>query len=572
MLGETLRDPPAGVESAGHQWLLRAGYVRQLAQGIFSYLALGQRTMQRIEGILRAEMTAIGGVEISMPVVQPAEIWERTGRYDSVGPELTRLRDRRDRALVLAMTHEEVVATLAATEITSHRQLPKLVFQIQTKWRDDPRPRAGLIRTREFTMEDSYSLDADDAGLDAQYRAHAAAYATVFRRCGLPVVVVGSDAGMMGGTESHEYMYLADVGEDTVVLCDGCGYARNRQVAASRKAPSPEEPPRAVARLSTPGASTIEQLCASLGVPAWRTAKTILLTAHHHRPGGTTHNEPVVVVLRGDTTLNEAKLAALVGGAAFTPMTGEEVTAAGAVAGYASPVGLTGVRIVADALVLEAPNLVAGANEPDAHLANVNIGRDWRPAVAGDVVNADAGDGCATCGSPLRTARGVEVANTFKLGTRYADALGARYLDPDGATRPVVMGSYGIGVSRLLACVAEAHHDTRGLRWPAAVSPFHVHLTTLVDPDSPARAVAERAYRELEASGIDVLFDDRGERPGVQFADADLIGVPLRLTVSRRSLDAGGIEVKARGHDEASVIAEDALVGSVARRWSELTA
>jgi len=568
LFGETLREAPAGIESAGHQFLLRAGYVRQLGQGIFSYLPLGWEAMMRIEAILRDELAAIGGVEISLPVVHPAELWQLSGRYQAIGAELTRFKDRRERDMVLAMTHEEVVASLAAGEISSYRQLPKLVFQIQIKWRDDPRPRAGMIRAREFTMKDSYSLDLDEAGLEVQYRAHYEAYFKIFARSGLPVIAVGADVGVMGGSGAHEFMYLSPLGEDTLVLCDACGYAQNRQVATSRKQPAEPEEPREPRRVATPHASTIEELASTLEVNKARTAKLVFLAAEHRGEDGKTVARSILGVVRGDTELNEAKLANLLGGAELRPMTLEEIAAIGAVAGFASPIGLTGGEVIADELVMSSPNLVAGANEEGWHLLDTNAGRDWQPDVVADIVSADDGDGCSVCGQPLRTERGVEVGNIFKLGTKYADAFGATYLDPDGNSKPIVMGSYGIGVGRLLACIAEEHHDERGLRLPVSVAPYAVHLTVLRGSDSPAGEAAERVYASLEAAGIGVLFDDRGERPGVQFADADLIGLPLRLTVSERSLGAGGVELKRRDGDESRIVAEETLVPEVrAELW-----
>ncbi len=563
LFGETLREAPAGIESPGHQFLLRAGYVRQLGQGIFSYLPLAWQSMMHIEQILREELMAIGGVEVSLPVVHPAELWQQSGRYQKIGAELTRFKDRRDRDMVLAMTHEEVVASLAAGEISSYRQLPRLVFQIQIKWRDDPRPRAGMIRAREFTMKDSYSLDLDEAGLDTQYRAHYDAYFKIFSRCGLPVVAVGADVGIMGGSGAHEFMYLTPLGEDTLVLCDSCGYAQNRQVATSRKIFADPEELREVRRVETPHATTIEELAELLDVAKARTAKIVFLAAEDRNEDGELVVGLIVAVVRGDTDLNEAKLANLLGGPELRPMTLDEIGSLGAVAGFASPIGLIGGKVIADELVMSSPNLVAGANEEGWHLLDTNPGRDWQPDIVADIVAADDGDACSVCGSPLRTERGVEVGNIFKLGTRFADAFGATYLDPDGNAKPIVMGSYGIGVGRLLACIAEEHHDERGLRLPAAIAPYAVHLTVLRGADSAAGDVAERVYAALEAGGISVLFDDRGERPGVQFADADLIGLPVRLTVSERSLKAGGIELKRRDGDEARVVAEDALVREV---------
>ncbi len=415
------------------------------------------------------------------------------------------------------MTHEEVVASLAASEIHSHRQLPRLVFQIQMKWRDDPRPRAGLIRTREFAMKDSYSLDADEAGLDAQYQRHYRAYFRIFGRCGLPVVAVGSDVGMMGGSAAHEYMYLTPLGEDTLVLCDSCGYAaepaggdvgegarRGGGAAAGRDASTPRARPRSTSSPPSSASSRRGRPRSSSSSPS-----TAARTA---RP----RTQPVVAVVRGDTSLNESKLGHLLDGAELRPMNATELDAIGAVGGFASPIGLTGATVIADQLVMDSPNLVAGANEADWHLLNTNAGRDWQPSAVADVAAADEGDPCSVCGEPLRTVRGVEVANIFKLGTRYSEALGANYLDPDGNERPVVMGSYGIGVGRLLACVAEEHHDEQGLRLPVNVAPFPVHLAALGGSGTRVADAAELLYAALGAAGVEVLFDDRDERAGVQ--------------------------------------------------------
>lgn len=421
-------------------------------------------------------------------------------------------------------------------------------------------------------MKDSYSLDLDDAGLDTQYRAHYEAYFKIFARCGLPVIAVGADVGIMGGTGAHEFMYLTPLGEDTLVLCDSCGYAQNRQVATSRKPVAEPEEPRPVRRVATPHATTIEELATMLEVEWARTAKIVFLAGEHRGEEGKPVMRLIVAVVRGDTDLNEAKLANLFGGAELRPMTLDEIASIGAVAGFASPIGLTGGEVVVDELVMASPNLVAGANEEGWHLLETNAGRDWQPDIVADIVSADDGDGCSVCGEPLRTVRGVEVGNIFRLGTRFAKAFGATYLDPEGNAQPIVMGCYGIGVGRLLACIAEEHHDERGLRLPVAVAPYLVHLTVLRGSDTPAGDVAERVYGTLEAAGIGVLFDDRGERPGVKFADADLIGLPVRLTVSDRSLNAGGIELKRRDSDEARIVAEDTLIAEIRAKLDGLPA
>jgi prolyl-tRNA synthetase len=538
LFGTTLREAPAIAETPGYQLLLRGAFIRQLGQGIFSYLPLAWRVMRKIEQVMREEMDAAGGVEMSMPLVHSAELWKRSGRLATIGPEMARFSDRRDRGLVLAMTHEEVVASLAASEVHSWRQLPKLVYHIQLKFRDDPRPRAGLIRAREFTMKDAYTLDRDEAGLDQQYRRLHRAYERIFERCQLPVIAVAADVGMMGGSGAHEFMYLSPLGEDTVVLCSSCGYAQNRQVARAAKPVVAPEAPLPLERVATPGASTIAELCALLAVPPERTAKAVFMATSDMRL--------VLAVVRGDMQLNEAKLANLLGAAELRPMTPDEIALTGCVAGYASPVGVDGrAVVVVDEVVAESPNLVAGANEEGWHVRNVNVGRDYEPDHIADLTAVEDGQACVECGSLLGTERAVEVGNIFKLGTKYSTSLGATYLSEDGAERPVVMGSYGIGVGRLFACIAEEHRDDRGLCWPAPVAPFAVHICALGDD---GLAAAEDLAESLESVGLDVLIDDRGERAGVQFADAELIGCPVQLTVSKRSLASGGFEAKLRSN------------------------
>ena len=568
--GLTLREAPAGIEAESHRFLLRAGFIRQLGQGLYSYLPLAHRSITRIENILREEMNRIGGQEMTMPVVHPAEIWRRSGRYDGVGPEMARFKDRKNSDLVLAMTHEEVVADLCRTEIQSHRQLPQLVYHIQTKFRDDPRPRAGLIRVREFTMKDSYTLDHDAEGLARQYRAHYEAYFRIFGRCGLPTIAVGSDVGMMGGSQAHEFMYLTPVGEDTLVLCDACGYAANRQIARFSKAPAEPEAPLPLERVATPGAQTIRELAEFLGIPAARTAKAVFLTAGLD---GGAREELVVAIIRGDMDVNETKLANAVGASWLRPAEEEAIRSAGATPGYASPIGLTSGTVVVDDSIPESPNLVAGANEQDVHFRNVNPGRDYDPGLVTDIAVAEDGHSCVECGEPVRTSRGVEVGNIFQLGTRYGDAAGARFLDESGVERPIWMGSYGIGSGRLLACVAEQHHDENGLCWPMSVSPYDVHLIPLVGrsgADDEAGKEAERLHDSLEEAGLEVLLDDRDERAGVKFADADLIGIPLRVVISRRSLDRGGVEVRVRGERSAEIVPLEHLAETLASRRAEL--
>ncbi len=562
MFSSTLRQPPSEAEVASYQFLLRAGFIRQLAAGIFTYLPLAWRSLRKIEDILRQEIDAIGGQELKMPVVHPAALWQETGRWHAIGPELARLQDRQGRDMALAMTHEEVVTDLARRDIHSYKQLPQLIYHIQTKFRDDPRPRAGLVRVREFDMLDSYSLDRDEAGLDCQYRAHYRAYFNIFDRCALPVIAVGSDVGMMGGQMAHEYMYLTPIGEDTLILCDRCGYSANQQVARFIKPPAPRQDARPVEKIATPNTKTIDALAALLNIPPAQTAKAIFIVATLSE-GGRDVERFVFVVVRGDMVLNETKLANALHARELRPATEAEIRAIGAEPGYGSPVGVRGALIVADDAVASSPNLVAGANEPGFHLLNVNLGRDYVPDIVADIASARAGDGCPECGAPLRASRGVEVGNIFKLGTRYSAAMGATFLDEDGQTRPVVMGSYGIGAGRLLACVAEEHHDDKGLTWPVTVAPYHVALVWLPGNSDETHAAAERIYEALQASDFQVLFDDRRVTPGVKFADADLIGLPLRVTVSERSLARGGVEIKRRDRAETRLVAESELVDAL---------
>jgi prolyl-tRNA synthetase len=557
LFSRTLRDIPSEAETVSHQLLLRAGFIRQLSTGIFSYLPLARQSLTKIENILRQEMNAIGGQEITMPVVHPADVWQATGRWYQIGSEMGRFKDRNERDMVLSMTHEEVIANLAHSEIHSYRQLPQLLYHIQTKWRDDPRPRAGLIRAREFTMKDSYSLDADQVGLDQQYTAHYHAYHKIFHRCGLPVKTVLSDTGMMGGKYAHEFMYLSPSGEDTIIYCDHCGYSANRQIAKKKKTPQIEDQIKSIEKVATPQCKTIQDLADFLSVPTSKTAKAVFMVATSLR--GTVRSEHFVFALvRGDMDVNETKLAAAIQAVELRPATEDEIRNVGAVPGYASPVGLQNVLVIVDDLIPHSSNLVSGANEEGYHLLNVNYGRDFQANFIADIVVANEGDECSECGYPLKAARGVEVGNIFKLGTWISEATDSNYLDKDGKPQPVYMGSYGIGTGRLLACIAEEHHDDHGLIWPISVSPFQVHIVEL--PSKPSAneidvsGLAEGVYQKLSEQDIDCLFDDREDSPGIKFNDADLIGNPLRLTISERSIKNGGIEFKRRDQNEKQIV------------------
>lgn len=570
LFGQTLREAPADVEIASHKLLTRAAFIRQLAAGIFSYLPLAKRSLTKIENIMRQEINAIGGQEFTMPVVHPAEIWKESNRWYEIGSEMGRFKDKNDRDMVLAMTHEEVIADLVRKEISSYRQLPKLVYHIQTKWRDDPRPRAGLIRVREFTMKDSYSLDADWGGLDEQYRAHYQAYFNIFHRCSLPVIAVKSDVGMMGGKSAHEFMYLTPVGEDTLLICDECSYAANRQIATFQKTALPPEDPKPLEKVATPETKTIEALAKFLEVSKAQTAKAVFMIATVLE-GQEKVEKFVFAVVRGDMDVNDTKLANAVNAKELRPATDEEIFAIGAVPGYASPRGLGGALVVVDDIIPTSANLVAGANEEGYHLRNVNYGRDFEADIVADIVSAEDGALCPQCSHPLRATRGVEVGNIFKLGTHFSEALGCYYLDQEGNSRPVIMGSYGIGSGRLLACIAEAHHDDNGLIWPITIAPYQVHILTLTGrEEDEVTGIADRLYRDLQASGIEVLYDDRDESPGIKFNDADLIGIPIRLTISQRSLKAGGVEYKRRDREERMVIPLGEVVSQVGEIIDEL--
>jgi prolyl-tRNA synthetase len=554
LFSRTLHEAPSGAEAASHRLLERAGFIRQIAAGIFAYLPLARRSLHKIEAIVRDEIDAIGGQEITMPMVHPAEIWQQTGRWYEIGPEMGRFQDRAGRDMVLGMTHEEIVAFLARREIRSYQDLPRLVYQIQTKWRDEERPRAGLIRVREFDMKDSYSLDADEAGLDRQYRAHYQAYFNVFRRCDLDVLAVTSDTGMMGGAAAHEFMALTGIGEDTIMRCEDCGYAANRQIAEFEKPAAASEAPQPLERVATPNVTTIDELTAFLDIPASKTAKAVFMVATVMK--GTEEREQFVfAVVRGDMSLNETKLANAVQAKALRPAMDEEIRTIGAEPGYGSPLGVHDAIIVVDDAVAASPNLVAGANEPGYHLRNVNVGRDYEADLVTDIAVAEEGYACPDCGAPLQADRAVEVGNIFKLGTKYSEALDCTFTDETGKERPVIMGSYGIGIGRVLACVAEIHRDDDGLIWPITVAPYPVHITVLFrSRDDETLTVAEQLYTDLQEAGIDVLYDDRDASAGVKFTDADLIGLPLRITVGSRGLKKGGVELKRRDSTERQLV------------------
>ena len=536
----TLREDPADAEAISHKLMVRAGLVRQLAAGIYVYLPVGLRVIEKVNAIIREEMNRIGGQELTMPVLHPAEIWQQSGRWDAIGGEMFRLKDRNQRDMCLGMTHEEVVAWLAAREIRSYRDLPQIWYQIQTKERDEARPRSGVLRTREFLMKDSYTLDPDAAALEVSYHAHKDAYCRIFDRCGITYVVVESDPGMMGGSGSHEFMAPSAAGEDDVALCDGCGYAANVELARG----VPSAPPAGDAKpagnvkqeeVATPGVRTIAEVSAMLRIDPAATIKSLVFMG----PDG-----PVLALVRGDHALHERKLARALKAEA-RPAHPEEVKQhLGVAPGSVGPVGVRGARVIADESLREG-GYVVGANRDGFHLTGVTPGRDF-PCEWADLQVALAGEGCPNCGKPLRIERVIEVGNIFKLGTTYSVPLGATYLDERGQQQPIVMGSYGIGPARIAAAAVEQRHDQDGIVWPWAIAPFHVHLVPVAVKDAAQMAAAEEIYRDLRAAGIDVLMDDREERAGVKFKDADLLGIPIRVTVGNALAKEGVVELRPR--------------------------
>ncbi|MFH2038654.1 MAG: proline--tRNA ligase [Chloroflexota bacterium] len=560
LFGQTLRDAPVEADVISHQLLVRAGFIRQLGNGIFTYLHLAKRSITKLENLIRKEIDAIGGQEISMPVIHPADIWKETGRWQQIGSEMGRFRDKNEHDMVLAMTHEEVVGDLVRREIHSYKQLPRLIYHIQTKWRDDPRPRAGLIRVREFTMKDSYSLDMDSDGLEYQYRAHFQAYYNIFNRCALPVISIKSDTGMMGGSLAHEFMYLSNIGEDTLLICNNCGYKANRQVARFKKIPLPKEEKKEIIRVSTPGTHTIESLASYLNIQKENTAKAVFFMAQFQEESGI-KEEFVFAVVRGDMEINETKLLNALKAKELRPARDDEILKIGAVPGFASPIGLKDILIIVDDIIPESPNLVSGANESDYHFLNVNYPRDYSSSQVVDIASAKEGCACPECGNPLSASRGIEVGNIFKLGTRYSEALGCNFLARDGSLQPVYMGSYGIGIGRLLACIVEEHHDLKGIIWPVSVAPYQIHLILLRGRgDDTSEGTAENLYKNLLSAGLEVLYDDSFDSPGIKFNNADLIGCPIRITISDRALALGGIELKFRNEEDRLIVPISGLI------------
>jgi prolyl-tRNA synthetase len=530
----TLREDPAEAEVPSHRLLLRAGYVRQVAAGVYAYLFLAQKSLLKVAQIIREEMNAIGAQEFYLPALNPAELWKESGRYQSYGETLFKLMDRNQHEMILGVTHEEEMTNIARSELRSYKQLPQIWYQIQEKFRDEPRPKSGLLRLRQFWMKDSYSFDLDDAGLEISYQKHYRAYGRIFERCGLKCVVVEAYSGTMGGTHSHEFAALTEAGEDSLAICE-CGYAANLEKAEAQAAgvedlpgDAPPEP------FPTPGQKTIEDLAKFTGESPTRLMKTLLYVVE---------SKPVVLLLRGDHSLSETKLATTLGTDVFRPATAEEAWALhGAHLGSLGPVGLKGVRILADRALEGRKNLITGANRDDTHLRNVTPGRDFQ-AEYHDMRVVTAGDLCPRCGQPIQIRIAVELGHIFKLGRRYSETMHATVLDENGKETPLVMGSYGIGLERILSAAAEQNHDEDGMFLPRPIAPFDVVLTPANMDDARLRAAAEKLYEEMLAHSLDVLFDDRMERPGVKFKDADLIGVPYRVTLGKRKFEQGRAEI-----------------------------
>jgi prolyl-tRNA synthetase len=573
----TLREAPADAEVASHKFLLRSGYIRQLGAGIYSYLFLGQRSINKIIGIVREEMDKIGQ-EFLLPALNPREVWEASGRWAGMGDNMFRLKDRKGADLCLGMTHEEVMTDIARKELRSYKQLPQIWYQIQTKFRDEPRPKSGLLRVRQFIMKDAYSFDIDKAGLDKSFDLHDATYRRIFERCGIPFVAVEADSGAMGGSQSQEFMVYTEAGEDLIASCAKCGYAANMEKATSQLAPvedlrvSGDGQPELV---HTPNSKTIEDVAAFLKVEQSQQMKTMAYMAEFRvgEKDAAARLVPIVVFLRGDHQVNDAKLNSTVGAAELRPMRDDEIVQVfGSAAGYLGPGGLTaaakigsdGVTVILDAALKGRTNLIAGANKEEYHLRNVTPGRDFTPTIIADVRNAAEGEGCPKCGTPLKVAKAVEVGHIFKLGYKYSESMGASVLDSNGKEVRPIMGSYGIGIERILTAAVEQFHDDKGFWLPQSIAPFDVVVTVTNTTDAKLVEVGERIAADLEAAGLDVLLDDRDERAGVKFKDADLVGIPYRVNVGKKAVD-GKVEVVTRATSSSQDVEFASVVGTINR-------
>lgn len=535
----TLREDPAGAEAVSHRLLLRGGFVRQLTAGVYSYLPLAHRSLLKITAIIREEMNAIGAQEFLLPALNPAEIWKESGRWEGMGENMFRLKDRKGADLCLGMTHEEVFTTIARDELRSYRQLPQIWYQIQTKFRDEARPKSGILRVREFIMKDSYSFDVDAAGLDHSFELHRQAYNKIYERCGLKFIMVEASSGAMGGSQSSEFMVYSDAGEDWIASCEKCSYAANVEKATSQLPPAKDEPgPQKLEEFPTPGVRTIEDLVKFPGgAAADRQIKTLVYMLD---------NQPALVLMRGDHALNETKLADTTGAKEYRPAHPDEIKSLlGALPGSLGAVGIKNARIIADNALRDRTNMTTGANRDDFHLRGVSVARDITVGQWAELRTVATGEGCPRCGSPLRVDKAIEIGHIFKLGTKYSVSMGSKILNAEGQEVPIVMGSYGIGSGRILAAAAELYHDADGIIWPESIAPFDVIVTPANNNDAAQRETAERLHQELQIAGFEVLLDDREERPGVKFKDADLIGIPYRIVIGKKLKD-GKVELVSR--------------------------
>lgn len=554
LFGKTLRQAPGDAENISHKLLTRAGFIQQIAAGIFSLQPLGNRSITKIRNIIREEMDRAGGQEINMPVIQPRDLWEESGRAETFVPPLATFEDRRERQMIIAPTHEETATAMARASVTSYRDLPFTIYQIQTKFRDETRPRGGLLRVREFEMKDAYSFDADEEGLERSFQAMVAAYKRIFKRCGLDVVMVDADSGGIGGKDSNEFVLLAESGDDTILMSDESDYAANVEKAEFIKKEFPIGDLCEVEEFATPDIKTIEALAKLEGVSRSKTAKAVFYSVD---------GEVVIVTIRGDYDVNETKLRNLLGGSVPRLATPEEVKAAGLVAGSASAVGLEGVKSIVDDSITMGSNYLAGANKEGFHLRNVNFPRDFKADILGDIAEAKKGYPSPDGKGKLIAKRGIELGHVFKLGNVYSSKMGARYTDEDGQQNDVLMGCYGIGIGRMLAAAVEAYHDDFGMVLPSAIAPYDIYLAGLNLEDADISGKAEMLYESLQDAGFDVLFDDRDAPPGVKFKDADLMGIPVRVVISSRSMGNGGVEVKARAEKESEIVSEPDVIEAV---------
>lgn len=548
----TLREMPSDADVISQQYMLRAGFIRKMSSGLYSFLPLAWRSIRKIENIVREELDAAGCQEIMMPIIQPAEIWKESGRWNAYGAEMFRLHDRHDNEYCLGPTHEEMITTLVKNEINSYRQLPVNLYQIQNKYRDERRPRYGLMRSREFIMKDGYSFDLNEDGLDVQYKAMYDAYSRIFERCGLYFKPVEADSGAIGGSNSHEFMAIADAGEADVIHCTACDYAANIEIGKPAIMKQDEETLQPLEVVDTPHASTIEAVATMLNLPLDKTMKAVVYSIE---------GKVILAMVRGDHEVNEIALQhAVNGNIELEIATPEELEKVGLTAGFISPVGLhqsEEFAIVVDESIMHAYNLCGGANKPDAHYININPSRDFdvEDIIIAPIRLITSDDVCPHCGAPLSMAKGIEVGQVFKLGTKYSEAMGATVLDQNGRPNAMVMGCYGIGISRTLAAAVEQYHDDNGIIWPRAIAPFEVVIVPINAKDEALMEVSQRLYDTLKAQGVDVLLDDRKDRAGVKFKDADLIGYPLRITVSKNLLEEEAVELKVRKTGEAENVA-----------------